>query len=743
MKAISNIRSIWSRRLVIGLLLTGAAVLMWRTWAEQQPLPHTLAPDMAHLRKVQVLDRYGTPLSITFQNRWNVHDSMPLHTIPTVLQQAFILAEDQRFYQHSGVDWLARAQAVTQNLKALRVVRGASTMTEQVVRMLHPRPRTLWSRWLETFEAVQLEQRFSKTEILEFYLNQVPYARQRRGVAQAARGYFDRDLDTLSLKEMVALAVLVRAPSRLDLTHGTEPMQRSLTHLARRMREVRLLSTDAYKDILEEKLVLAQPTLPVQASHFIRHVTSREIPHHLLQHGRLHTTLDATIQQQAQAILDSRLHDLSARNVADGAVLVVDHEANQVLAWVSAGGSQIDAVTTPRQPGSTLKPFLYALALERGWTAATLLDDAPLAQAIGVGLHTYHNYSRHHYGPLRVREALGNSLNIPAVRTTSFVGKHTFLADLHRLGLHSLVKHPDHYGDGLALGNGEVTLFELVQAYATLARHGVFRPLTLTTGGVIPPASSRRVYSTEVSSLIANILADPQARQLEFGRGNLLRFPVETAVKTGTSTDYRDAWALGFSHRYTVGVWMGNLTQQPMRGITGSIGPTLVLRTIFAELNRRQAARPLYLSPQLTPLTICRISGQGATPNCPSMREWFRPGMTPVRFCPLHLPTPHPRHETATPQAPLQLLQPTPGLQLAMDPRLPDDREAFPFLLPKRLQPVQTHWIVDGQQVEATAADARQFLWPLSRGEHTVQAHVWLQGSTQPIKTLVVSFVVK
>ena len=730
------------RQVWLGFLLAAAALLIWRTWVDLRPLPSTLGPSLASIQKVQVLDRYAIPLTMTFQNPWNVYDAVPLHAIPPVLQQTFMLAEDQRFYRHRGVDWLARAQALVQNLQALRVVRGASTITEQVVRMLHPRPRTLWSRWLETCEAVQLEQRFSKGEILEFYLNQVPYARQRRGVVQAAHDYFDRDLETLSLKEMLALAVLVRAPSRLDLSRGPEPIERSLTRLAQRLYEARLLSSDEYTHLLEEKLTLAQPTLPVQAAHFIRYAMSRDYPLHLLRHGRLHTTLNASLQQYVQAILETRLHDVRRWHVADAAALVVDHQANQVLAWVSAGGSQIDAVTARRQPGSTLKPFLYALALERGWTAATLIDDAPLAQAVGVGLHTYHNYSGQHYGPLRLREALGNSLNIPAVRTLGVVGTRAFLDHLHRLGFDSLSKLPDHYGDGLALGNGEVTLFELVQAYAALARHGIFRPLVLTTG-VTPPELSKGVYSPEVSTLIANILADPQARRLEFGNGNLLRFPVETAVKTGTSTDYRDAWAVGFSHRYTVGVWMGNLDRQPMQEITGSIGPALALRAIFAELNRHETSHPLYVSPALSSVTICRLSGQRATPNCPHMQEWFLPGTAPVHVCPLPQPTPPPVPEPAFPQAPVRLLQPTPGLQLAMDPRIPDDLEAFPFLLPASIQPLQTHWIVDGQKVGETAVDEHQLLWPLVRGAHTVQAHVWLAGHTQPVTTPSVAFVVK
>src|SRR5215831_9526243 len=726
-----------------GALCALAGLLAWQTWAALLPFPASLAPDNAPLRRAQVVDHVGIPLSVTFQNAWNVHDAVPLYDLPLFLQQAFIAAEDKRFYEHSGVDWPARLRALVQNLRTWRTVRGASTITEQVVRILHPRPRTVWSRWLEGFEARRLEARFPKTAILEFYLNQVPYGRQRRGVAQASRTYFDRDVHTLSQHEMLALAVLVRAPSRLDLARGTTRIRRPLIQLATRLYAANVLTASAYQQILTQELRLATPTLPVQAGHFLRYVRRLELPASLFQRGQLRTTLDAAVQQQARALLEGRLRDLHALGVTDSALLAVDHHTSAVLAWVSVGGSQIDAVTTPRQPGSTLKPFLYALALERGWTAATLVEDSPLEQPIGVGLHTYRNYSGQHYGPLRVREALGNSLNIPAVRTIDFVGVDTFLAYLHRLGFRSLTQPADHYGNGLALGNGEVTLFELVQAYATLARQGVFEPLRVVPDAAAAVAPGRRVYSAEVSSLIANILADPEARSREFHRANLLRFPVETAVKTGTSSDYRDAWAVGFSQHYTAGVWMGNLQQRPMHDVTGSIGPALVLRALFAELHRDLDTQPLARSPHLIPVTICRLTGQRAGPHCPTAREWFVPGTEPAHVCPLHQPEAPVTPAVAPPPAPLRLLRPTPGLQLAMDPRIPDTLEVFPLALPKHVPAMRIDWLVDGQVVGSTPRHAHQFLWPLVRGTHTAQARVWQEGQEEPVTTPVVEFVVK
>ncbi|MDM8569127.1 DUF2304 family protein, partial [Thiotrichales bacterium HSG1] len=280
------------------------------------------------------------------------------------------------------------------------------------------------------------------------------------------------------------------------------------------------------------------------------------------------------IQSITQQILDQQIQNIFS--VKHGAVLVVDHQTGEVLAWVNAGKpserSQIDAITTPRQPGSTLKPFLYGLALEKGWTAATLINDVPLAEAVGTGMHSYHNYSRHYYGAISLREALGNSLNIPAIRTIQQFGVETFLHRLHQLGMTSLTAAPEHYGDGLALGNGEVTLFELVQAYTVLANNGFFQPLKVLRDA--PTSDVQTIFNSQISSIITDILSDPEARRLEFGNG--LRLPLQTAIKTGTSSDYRDAWTVGFNYKYKVGIVLGNLYQQPMSQVSGASGPALI-----------------------------------------------------------------------------------------------------------------------------------------------------------------------
>ncbi|HZF29595.1 MAG TPA: transglycosylase domain-containing protein [Gammaproteobacteria bacterium] len=774
-----------ARRLRLAALLCGVVVaaavaaLALRTSADLRPLPATLRlaelPDGAaddgldDTPVVRVVDRNGEPLNATFGGAWNRYDVAALHEVPQFLRDAFVAAEDKRFFDHAGVDWRARFSAVLTNVRNGRAVRGASTITEQVVGMLHPRPRSVWSRWLEGFEAAELERRVSKNEVLEFYLNQVPYAANRRGVVQAASYYFARDLATLGKKEMLALAVLVRAPTRFDLARNPRASEGAIERLADALVERGALTGDERAEVLAEPLVLEAPRLAVSAPHFVRHVRtelgrnlrpaiaalppsmavgrdrapaiaalppSMAVGRDATAKGGVATTLDARLQSTVQRLLDERLRYLAPQLVDNGAVLAVDHSTGEVLAWVVAGGgdpdgpaSYIDAITTPRQPGSALKPFLYALALDRGWSAAQIIDDAPLAESTSNGIHNYRNYSRRFYGPVALRDALGNSLNIPALKTLQYVGADNYLGTLAALGFTELTAHPDFYGDGIALGSGAVSLYEMVQAYAALANGGVFRPLTTRVDdpGARP---SRRVFSADAASLVANILSDADARALEFGRSGVLSLPVQTAVKTGTSSDFHDAWAVGFDYRYTVGVWMGNLDQLPSDGLTGSTGPALVLRSVLAELTRAQRTEPLYLSPRLVRRQVCvpvlghQDDGSAAiaalrmaaardpeSAACVAREEWFVPGTEPGAVAP-----------PAPVAVPVRLRRPTPGLQLAYDPRLPAEAQVFELAIDGVAAGDRVAWAIDGSTPEARSATYR---WPVARGSHRVGARVF------------------
>ncbi len=640
---------------------------------------------------LQITDRSGKPLTVSYQNRWNTYDIVPLHDIPVLMQQAFVASEDKRFFEHHGIDWQARGSALWQNVRSGKTVRGASTITEQAVRLIHPRPRNLWSKWIETFEALSLERQASKAKILEFYLNQIPYASNRRGIAQGARYYFDRDLSTLTPREMLALTVLARAPSGYDLYKDPLKTENAINALAAK------IGVDA-----GQKLALSRPQLPASAEHFAEfarknlNASSRSI----------HSTIDGPLQEAATRILNDRVKGLSRKNLHNAAALIADHTTGEILAWVVAGDAdtpayKIDAVTVPRQPGSALKPFLYASAIEKGWTAATMLDDKPMTEAIGSGLHKFKNYSNTHYGRITLREALANSLNIPALLTVQYVGAPDYLATLHRLGFESLTQRVDVYDEGLALGVGEVTLYELVQGYAALANKGTLRPLRFVSDDAAIPA--QKVFAPETASLIANILSDPYARRLEFGNNSVLNFSVQTAAKTGTSTDYRDAWAVGFNDRYVAGIWMGNLDHSATDGITGASGPALALRSIFAELNKQTQPRRLYLSPKLVKRDIC-VEDAFDPEKCYMRSEYFAGEGNVSKIAEKHK---------------YELVKPTDGLQMALDPRIPVDRQKFEFTLKGLREGESVEWVLNGNVIGSSAGS---YLWPVERGKYKLQA---------------------
>lgn len=673
-------------------------------------LPDSLNDLTARADKMQFLDRAGEPLNASYQNYWNVSDRMALYEMPPLLVRLFVTAEDKGFYSHSGVDWRARLAAFWQNVRAGKIVRGASSLSEQVVRMIVPRKRTIFSKLLETVDAWRLERRFLKNDILEFYLNQVPYAANRRGIKQAARFYFSKTPDRLSIREMTVLIVLVRAPTSFDLYRAKDKIDASVNRQLRLFFEQGLIDEAELNGALNEKVTLEPPALMIQVPHFLEYVRSLTP-----EAGKaVETTLDAFLQKKTGELTCQRLKDLDYRRVSNAAVLIADRRTGDILAWVSEtldpDTKAINAVLVPRQPASAQKPLLYGLALTKGMTATTKIKDAPFVRAVGQGVHHFKNYSRTYYGDVTLRQALGNSLNIPALKTIEFLGVQTYYDFLKSLGFSHFDKPADFYREGLALGNAEVTLFELTQAYLMLANNGTMKPLRAYKG---PPVfAERRVLPETAASLIGHILSDPLARQLEFGTDSVLNFPVQTAVKTGTSTGYRDAWAMGYNRDFVAGVWMGNLNYEPMSGVTGAVGPALLLRSVFTELNKIRTSGPLELSSELEKRTV-----DGKT-------EYFIPDMTET-------------YQTEAPDC--VVTSPENGVMLAVDPRIPSEYQEYPFSVSCVPEGASVVWEVDGKKVYKGRENT--FLWRISRGSHTVRASFVggnFETQTLPEQTLIV-----
>ncbi len=697
----------------------------------------------------QVLDREGNPLSNSYLNKFNTSDTLPLYEIPEPIQNAFVVSEDKRFYEHFGIDFLAKANSIYLTLFSNAEIRGASTITEQVVRILRPRERTLWSKWIECVEAIILETQVSKSEILEFYLNQVPFASNRKGISQAARYYFDRALSTLGTKEYLTLAVLIRAPTKFDLKKQQVNIEESVVRLAEKLETLGFLEKGKSLDLIKIPLTIASPSLNLEAPQFIQYVRDSNSKNSYKVEAKIKTTLNPELQILTDDLLVNRLLSLKSKKLSNAAALIVDHSSHEILAWSSIGlgcrenknlaGCKLDMVVTPRQPGSSLKPFLYAAALEKGWTAATLIDDSPIAETVGTGLHRFNNYSRIHYGKITLRNALGNSLNIPAIHAIEFVGTSSYLEKLHSLGFVNLSKSSDFYDHGLALGSGEVSLFEIVRAYSTLANKGIYSELKydLNTDS---PQINKVVFSPEVSSLIGNILSDPWARSLEFGGNNVLNFPQATAVKTGTSTDYRDSWAIGYNSKFVVGIWMGNVDYSPTDGVTGSTGPALVLRSIFNSLAFQYNSGPLYLSPKLIKKEICSLQKHGSEEinkqvDCELKTEYFIESNildSQINSSDLAIEEQE--------QIKYKIAKPSSNLEMAFNPRVPAEKQAFEMKIFPEVISREVEWYVDGSLVNKSQGGT--YIWPVVRGRHSVQAGILAEGG-KVFKTEAVEFIVK
>ncbi len=721
----------WRRVLAItaAAFAVAAIVLAVATWRALMPLPASLGVDapLRGLDGTHFTAADGTPLNLSFASRFNRAAVLPLSSIPPLVRKAFVASEDHRYWQHGGVDWTARFAALWQNLRAGHVERGASTIGEQAARILEPRPRTYWSHWTAGFDAGRLLRRFGHAEVLAFYLNQVPYGARRRGVAQAARHYFGRELDALDPAEQLALAVLVRSPVHYDPARHPRALRRAVDQLAGRMHAAGVISATEATAIRRAPITPGDLPLAVDAGPFVVYAAQRARAEGLTA-PVVQTTLDPALQCFVQKILRERVKALADRGVHDAAALVVDNRTGAVLAWAVAPGGHpygIDPVVTPRQPGSTLKPFVYGLALAKlGWQADHVLQDTPLAERVDTGVHRYRNYSGRHYGKVSVRYALANSLNIPAVRTAQAVGVRDIIGLLQRLGFTTFRKGADYYGPAIVLGDGAVSLHDLVQGYASLARHGQFLPLHVLEG--VPQPAPVQVLPPDVASLLASILSDPDARAAEFGAMSVLDLPLPTAVKTGTSSDYHDIWTVGFDDRYTVGVWMGNLDGSATDGLTGAAGPAPVLRQVFARLRRDAPYAGLWHSPALRAVATCEWIGP---PPCVHRREWYLPGHRQVA------------RDGAAPAAAGEpaIARPLPDETLAIDPRLPRNAQQLHFALDDAgLAVRRVIWHVDGQPLADTRA--ANGAWTLVPGAHEVSAEVWVHGKAAPVRVGPVAF---
>ena len=747
---------------------------------------------------LQFTDRDGAPLR-HFLSDDELRRDPPakLEEIPQSLIDATLAAEDTRFYTHNGIDYFGVMRAARDAAIHRKVVSGASTVSQQLIKISSiPRARNLKTKVIEALSARRLEQLWEKDDILVAYLNRLPYGNQLTGCRAAARGYFSKPLADLSVAESAFLAGLPNKPSRFNPHKNFTGAQERQRYVLRRMREEEMLTDSQYQSALNEPIrLIARARSPFRAPHLVELARADTDPGLVASEQTLRTTLDGTVQHFAEQTLETQLRRLDKitgnRNV-QGAAVVIDNATGDVLAlagsrdFFASPGGQINGAWTPRSPGSALKPFTYLVALENGHTAASILPDIPIEYATPTGAYRPVNFDRRTSGPVTLRHALANSLNIPAVRLLDDIGGPSVLHEtLQTLGLTTLAPDPATYGLGLTLGTAEVRLLELTNAYATIARLGDHLPCRLTLDGTFADDSQRpdssiqdrsqgpssRLFSPDACYLIADILSDNRARASAFGLSSPLHFSAQeipnlrVAVKTGTSTDFRDNWCVGFTPDFTVGVWVGRFDNSPLKNISGVSGAGPIFHDLMVHLHQHPDRPPHWYRRPATfvDATIDALNGKRVagivSPPPSTRREVFRSShhlpelATPADYESIsgrtYLPglyaswmktnghflrsraaiSPEESREKIT----FRILSPVEGTTAYLDPDLPDHGRFFPLEISGSAERVQ--WQSDTLAIDDS--NPASPLAVLTPGSHRITATDTATGAHMTVEFVV------
>lgn len=637
--------------LLSGMLLLPLAALIVAACCTRLPPELEARAPRSH---VMVLDRQDRLLREVTVGDGEATAPVALGEVSPWVVPALLAAEDARFFEHPGIDLLSVLRAVGQLLSERRVVSGASTLTQQLARTLVPRPRTLAGKWREMALALRIEASLSKQRILEEYLGRVEFGPGSIGLEAASRRYFAKSAAALDLSEAAALVSLPRGPSLYDPRRRPQLLERRRLRVLERLETQGLASRELVARAELTPIRIEPPRL-LQGAEHLSFSLARRYAGSAGQHPRrLRTTLDADLQREAERIAEAALPTLDAHGGDAISLVVLDNQSAEVLAYVGSPSyfdvgrrGANDGVVAKRQPGSALKPFVYAAAMqELGYGPATLLADVPRAYPLADGHFEPKNYDQRFRGPVLLRQALGSSLNLPALEVASRLGPGRLLETLQRFGFESLDRDAQHYGVALALGDGEVTLLELTTAYAAIARGGELSTPRVVlarswSGGraeAFAAAPAHRVLRADIAALLSDMLSDDTARAAGFGRDSALNLPFPVAAKTGTSKGYRDNWAVGYTHEVTVGVWVGRFDGAPLRDASGitAAGPAFH-DLMLASMRGRSPAR-LFDPALLTEGQVCTLSGKRPTNACPHLRrERFVRGTEPAESCDLHV----------------------------------------------------------------------------------------------------------
>ena len=565
-----------------------------------------------------------------------------LKQLPSYVPFAFIAAEDKRFLSHHGIDIIATVRALITDIKAGKVVSGGSTITQQLARLcLRSRSRNIFRKFLEAAYSLKMELFLSKATILEAYLNRIYFGNRAYGISSASELYFGKKPSELSPTQASFLAVIVRNPSYFNPYIRREEIKRRSVNILREIRGMGIISRKEFRLALKENIRISPEQKNFKASHFVDFIL-KEYPQ-LKGASRVWTTLNFALQRKVEALLKGELQRLKGKRISNMAAVVLSNDG-EILAMVGSRGyfypefGQFNAAVSFRQPGSALKPFTYALALEMGIPTSLVLEDESFSEINPYGKFFPRNYDKIFHGKVPLREALACSYNIAAVKLTSIVGVENLKILLSRLGM-EFKKSTSYYGLGLTLGDGEVTLLSLTNSYRVFPNKGYFSNYSavkrIMKDGRIEEFSAKkeRIFPPEVSYIITDILKDNQARSPSFGDSSPLEFPFNVGVKTGTSSMHRDNWTIGFTTRNTVGVWAGNNDGSPMLGTGGVDGAAPLFRDIILTLAEGRIPPAFKVPDGIVKIKICEGDGQPYYKSCPTSRyELFYRGNLIKKF---------------------------------------------------------------------------------------------------------------
>ncbi|HFD40548.1 MAG TPA: PBP1A family penicillin-binding protein, partial [Anaerolineae bacterium] len=712
----------------------------------------------------KVYDREGRLLFEMPPPYGGFHSPVPLAEMPLALRQAVVATEDARFYENPGVDLWAILRSAWLNLRYGRIVSGASTITQQLARNLLMDPEERYEqsyrrKLREALLAWRINRRYSKDEILALYLNEIYFGNMAYGVEAAAQTYFGKHVRDLDLAECALLVGLIQSPPYYNPFEHRERAKARQAVVLGLMVEQGFITEAEARQAQAERLSFAPAPFAIRAPHFVMYVRGlleEELGLERLEQGglRIYTTLDLDLNEAARDIIRYHLARLAechgdradcppgGRNVRNAALVALDPETGEILALVGSPDyfsaridGAVNGATALRQPGSSIKPITYAAAFaSRKLTPATMMLDQRTAFVTKEGAsYVPLNYDLQFRGPVLLREALASSYNLIAVKVLDTIGVEAMTDLARRLGI-TTFDDPERLGLAVTLGGGEVRLLEETAAYAAFANGGrVVRPVAVLrvedeAGNLLwaqAGGAGERVLDERVAYLISDILSDNTARTPAFGEESVLKLSRPAAVKTGTTTDFRDNWTVGYTPDLVVGVWTGNADNEPMHNVSGIDGAAPIWHDFIEMALRGRPVRTFERPPGLVEAEVCALTGQPPDEHCPyRVTDLFLAGTEPRGPMPNaqspipNLPTPN----LPVPNFPLTLLRPDRNAVYRLDPGLPPDAQRIEVAARAEVPLAEVTLLVDGQPLARCGGTSCRALWRLEAGRHAFSA---------------------